>query len=117
MPENYEAIAHTYSLILLFSRAKVNSPFGVIAGSFVEKSHIAFDISLQTSYRDALIRSFQLAFTLRNISLKEGGILAKHHSHLNFRHDLCYHFQTKLYDLQALCHHHVGDLSLYCRLV
>lgn len=50
MPENYEAIAHTYSLILLFSRAK-------------------------TSYRDALIRSFQLAFTLRNISLKEGGSL------------------------------------------
>lgn len=24
MPENYEAIAHTYSLVLLFSRAKVN---------------------------------------------------------------------------------------------
>ncbi|KAG6397287.1 hypothetical protein SASPL_143453 [Salvia splendens] len=45
MPENFEAIAHTYSLILLFSRAK-------------------------TSYRDALIRSFQLAFTLRGVSLK-----------------------------------------------
>ncbi|KAH6828761.1 hypothetical protein C2S53_018638 [Perilla frutescens var. hirtella] len=49
MPENYEAIAHTYTLVLLFSRAK-------------------------TSYRDALIRSFQLAFTLRSIALKEGGI-------------------------------------------
>lgn len=24
-PENYEAIAHTYSLMLLFSRAKVNT--------------------------------------------------------------------------------------------
>ncbi|KAL8459913.1 hypothetical protein ACS0TY_031715 [Phlomoides rotata] len=48
MPENYEAIAHTYSLVLLFSRAK-------------------------TSYRDALIRSFQLAFSLRNVSLKGGG--------------------------------------------
>ncbi|XP_011078902.1 uncharacterized protein LOC105162543 [Sesamum indicum] len=50
MPENYEAIAHTYSLVLLFSRAK-------------------------TSYVDALIRSFQLAFTLRILSLKDGGTL------------------------------------------
>ncbi|KAL0346241.1 UNVERIFIED_CONTAM: protein SEMI-ROLLED LEAF 2 [Sesamum radiatum] len=50
MPENYEAIAHTYSLVLLFSRAK-------------------------TSYIDALIRSFQLAFTLRNLSLRDGGTL------------------------------------------
>ncbi|KAK4432124.1 protein SEMI-ROLLED LEAF 2 [Sesamum alatum] len=48
MPENYEAIAHTYSLVLLFSRAK-------------------------TSYVDALIRSYQLAFTLRNFSLNNGG--------------------------------------------
>ncbi|KAI3446472.1 hypothetical protein Pfo_003137 [Paulownia fortunei] len=50
MPENYEAIAHTYSLVLLFSRAK-------------------------NSYRDALIRSFQLAFSLRSVSLAEGGTL------------------------------------------
>ncbi|KAL8036932.1 hypothetical protein ABFX02_11G008200 [Erythranthe guttata] len=50
MPENYEAIAHTYSLVLLFSRAK-------------------------NSYRDALIRSFQLAFSLRNFSLAQGGNL------------------------------------------
>lgn len=46
-PENYEAIAHTYSLVLLFSRAKNSS-------------------------REALIRSFQLAFSLRNFSLNEG---------------------------------------------
>ncbi|KAL0404913.1 UNVERIFIED_CONTAM: protein SEMI-ROLLED LEAF 2 [Sesamum radiatum] len=50
MPENYVAIAHTYSLVLLFSRAK-------------------------NSYQDALIRSFQLAFSLRNISLSAGGNL------------------------------------------
>ncbi|KAK9057715.1 hypothetical protein SSX86_022551 [Deinandra increscens subsp. villosa] len=50
MPENYEAIAHTYSLVLLFSRAK-------------------------NSGRDALVRSFQLAFSLLGISLAEGGSL------------------------------------------
>ncbi|XP_030515184.2 protein SEMI-ROLLED LEAF 2 [Rhodamnia argentea] len=50
MPENFEAIAHTYSLVLLFSRAKNSS-------------------------NEALVRSFQLAFSLRNISIKEGGPL------------------------------------------
>ncbi|XP_076955058.1 protein SEMI-ROLLED LEAF 2-like [Bidens hawaiensis] len=49
-PENYEAIAHTYSLVLLFSRAK-------------------------HSGREALVRSFQLAFSLLDISLAEGGAL------------------------------------------
>ncbi|CAI9779478.1 unnamed protein product [Fraxinus pennsylvanica] len=51
MPENYEAIAHTYSLVLLFSQTK-------------------------NSRRDALIRSFQLAFSLQSVSLAEGGPLA-----------------------------------------
>nr|XP_009789122.1 PREDICTED: protein EFR3 homolog B isoform X2 [Nicotiana sylvestris] len=50
MPENYEAISHTFSLVLLFSRAK-------------------------HSYREALVQSFQLAFSLRNIALIEGGSL------------------------------------------
>ncbi|PKI40066.1 hypothetical protein CRG98_039519 [Punica granatum] len=50
MPENYEAIAHTYSLVLLFSRAKNSS-------------------------NEVLVRSFQLAFSLRHISLNEGGDL------------------------------------------
>lgn len=50
MPENYEAIAHTFSLVLLFSRAK-------------------------NSYREALVQSFQLAFSLRNVALVEGGSL------------------------------------------
>ncbi|KAJ4971996.1 hypothetical protein NE237_005095 [Protea cynaroides] len=49
-PENYEAIAHTYSLVLLFSRSKNSS-------------------------HEALIRSFQLALSLRSISLGEGGPL------------------------------------------
>ncbi|KAF5821352.1 hypothetical protein HanRHA438_Chr01g0013261 [Helianthus annuus] len=49
-PENYEAIAHTYSLVLLFSRAK-------------------------NSGREALVRSFQLAFSLLDIALAEGGAL------------------------------------------
>ncbi|CAL0326641.1 unnamed protein product [Lupinus luteus] len=47
MPENYEAIAHTYSLVLLFSRAK-------------------------NSFHEVIVRSFQLAFSLWNMSFKEG---------------------------------------------
>ncbi|KAL9676241.1 hypothetical protein QQ045_004454 [Rhodiola kirilowii] len=49
-PENYEAIAHTYSLVLLFSRTKSSS-------------------------NEALVRSFQLALSLRTIALAEGGPL------------------------------------------
>ncbi|XP_020242188.1 uncharacterized protein LOC109820429 isoform X1 [Asparagus officinalis] len=44
IPQNYEAIAHTYGLLLLFSRTK-------------------------TSMHESLTRSFQLAFSLRSISL------------------------------------------------
>ncbi|XP_010257179.1 PREDICTED: uncharacterized protein LOC104597386 [Nelumbo nucifera] len=47
MPENYEAIAHTYCLVLLFSRGK-------------------------NCIHDALIRSFQIAFSLRGFSLNGG---------------------------------------------
>ncbi|CAK7342560.1 unnamed protein product [Dovyalis caffra] len=53
-PQNYEAIAHTYSLVLLFSRAKNSS-------------------------NEALIRSFQLAFSLRNIALKQDESLSPSH--------------------------------------
>ncbi|KAL1549971.1 protein SEMI-ROLLED LEAF 2-like isoform X2 [Salvia divinorum] len=49
LPEDYVALAHTYSLMLLFSRAK-------------------------TSYRDALVRSFQMAFSLRDVSLAAEGV-------------------------------------------
>ncbi|XWS35528.1 hypothetical protein CRYUN_Cryun20dG0004900 [Craigia yunnanensis] len=49
-PENFEAIAHTYSLVLLFARTK-------------------------NSCNEAMIRSFQLAFSLRSISLGRGGPL------------------------------------------
>ncbi|XP_026436844.1 protein EFR3 homolog [Papaver somniferum] len=49
-PENFEAIAHTYNLGLLFSRWKTSS---------------------QTS----LVRCFQLAFSLRSISIEQEGFL------------------------------------------
>lgn len=49
-PENFEAMAHTYSIALLFTRSK-------------------------TSSHMALVRCFQLAFSLRSISLdQEGGL-------------------------------------------
>ncbi|CAK8543246.1 unnamed protein product [Lathyrus sativus] len=47
MPVNYEAIALTYSLVLLVSRAK-------------------------SSFHELIVRTFQLSFSLWNISLKEG---------------------------------------------
>ncbi|XP_047944799.1 protein SEMI-ROLLED LEAF 2-like isoform X5 [Salvia hispanica] len=50
LPEDYVALAHTYSLMLLFSRAK-------------------------TSYIDTLVRSFQMAFSLRDVSLAAEGVL------------------------------------------
>ncbi|XP_010523668.1 PREDICTED: uncharacterized protein LOC104801976 isoform X2 [Tarenaya hassleriana] len=50
MPQNYEAIANTYSLVLLFGRTKNSS-------------------------NEVLVRSFQLAFSLRNISLGALGSL------------------------------------------
>ncbi|KAG8391231.1 hypothetical protein BUALT_Bualt01G0166300 [Buddleja alternifolia] len=46
-PENFEALAHTYSLVMLFSRNK-------------------------KSNNEILIRSFQLALSLRSISLRGG---------------------------------------------
>ncbi|CAJ2660993.1 protein SEMI-ROLLED LEAF 2-like isoform X2 [Trifolium pratense] len=49
-PANYEAMAHTYSIALLFTRSKTSSYMG-------------------------LVRCFQLAFSLRSISLdQEGGL-------------------------------------------
>ncbi|KAJ0985865.1 hypothetical protein J5N97_004221 [Dioscorea zingiberensis] len=50
-PENYEAIGHSYGLLLLFSRAK-------------------------TPISETLARSFQLAFSLRSISLGGGSSLS-----------------------------------------
>ncbi|KAI3932854.1 hypothetical protein MKX01_031836 [Papaver californicum] len=49
-PENFEAIAHTYNLGLLFSRGK-------------------------TSSQMSLVRCFQLAFSLRSISIEQEGSL------------------------------------------
>ncbi|KAG2290354.1 hypothetical protein Bca52824_049958 [Brassica carinata] len=49
-PDNYEAITNTYRLVLLFSRGKNSS-------------------------QGALIRSFQMALSLRDVSLTEGGPL------------------------------------------
>ncbi|XP_057770344.1 protein SEMI-ROLLED LEAF 2 [Salvia miltiorrhiza] len=77
MPENYEAIAHTYSLILLFSRAK-------------------------TSYRDALIRSFQLAFTLRSVSLQGGTLPASRRRSLYVLSSSMIIFSAKVYNILPL---------------
>ncbi|XP_047966631.1 protein SEMI-ROLLED LEAF 2-like [Salvia hispanica] len=77
MPENFEAIAHTYSLIMLFSRAK-------------------------TSYRDALIRSFQLAFTLRGVSLKGGTLPASRRRSLYVLSSSMIIFSAKVYNILPL---------------
>ncbi|XP_042019901.1 protein SEMI-ROLLED LEAF 2-like [Salvia splendens] len=77
MPENFEAIAHTYSLIMLFSRAK-------------------------TSYRDALIRSFQLALTLRSVSLKGGTLPASRRRSLYMLSSSMIIFSAKVYNILPL---------------
>ncbi|XP_050283828.1 protein SEMI-ROLLED LEAF 2-like isoform X2 [Quercus robur] len=77
-PENYEAIAHTYSLVLLFARTKNSS-------------------------NEVLIRSFQLAFSLRSISLGEGAAL--HPSRRRSLFTLASHmiiFSSKVYDVLPL---------------
>ncbi|KAK6151298.1 hypothetical protein DH2020_013933 [Rehmannia glutinosa] len=81
MPENYEAIAHTYSLVLLFSRAKNSS-------------------------REALIRSFQLAFSLRSVSLVEGGSLPPSRRRSLFVLSTCMIiFSSKAYNILPLVPH------------
>ncbi|KAL3632475.1 hypothetical protein CASFOL_025459 [Castilleja foliolosa] len=77
-PENYVAIAHTYSLVLLFSRAK-------------------------NSYHDALVRCFQLAFSLRAVSLASGGTLPPSRCRSLFVMSTCMIiFSSKAYDILPL---------------
>ncbi|KAL2923616.1 Protein EFR3-like protein [Bienertia sinuspersici] len=77
-PENFEAISHTYSLVLLFSRAKSSS-------------------------QEALVRSFQLSFSLRGISLSEGGPLPPSRRRSLFTlATVMIIFSAKAYDIQSL---------------
>lgn len=77
-PENYEAIAHTYSLVLLFAHAK-------------------------SSGREVLVRSFQLAFSLRGISLVKGGPLPPSRCRSLFTMATAMIiFSAKAYDIQSL---------------
>ncbi|GLT96039.1 hypothetical protein SLE2022_136880 [Rubroshorea leprosula] len=80
-PQNYEAIAHTYCLVLLFSRAKHSS-------------------------HEVLARSFQLAFSLRNISLSEGGQLppSRRRSLFTLATSMLL-FSSKAYNILPLVYH------------
>ncbi|XP_050227615.1 protein SEMI-ROLLED LEAF 2 [Mercurialis annua] len=79
-PENYEAIAHTYSLVLLFSRAKNSS-------------------------HESLVRSFQLAFSLRNIALYQIKTLppSRRRSLFTLATSMIL-FSSKAYDIVSLAH-------------
>ncbi|KAK7392869.1 hypothetical protein VNO78_21319 [Psophocarpus tetragonolobus] len=79
MPANYEAIAHTYSLVLLFSRAK-------------------------NSFHEVLVRSFQLAFSLRNISFKEGPLPPSRRRSLFTLATSMILFSSKAYNIVPLVH-------------
>ncbi|XP_031113809.1 uncharacterized protein LOC116017371 [Ipomoea triloba] len=76
-PKNYEAIAHTYSLVILFSRMK-------------------------KSCHDSLIRSFQLAFSLRNISLQGGKLPPSRLRSLFTLSTSMIVFSSKVYNLTRL---------------
>ncbi|GAU24250.1 hypothetical protein TSUD_23870 [Trifolium subterraneum] len=89
MPVNYEAIAHTYSLVLLFSRAKITSLVqGVTCNSFHE----------------VLVRSFQLAFSLRNISFKAGALPPSRRRSLFTLATSMILFASKAYNIVSLVH-------------
>ncbi|KAM1139537.1 hypothetical protein FF1_039678 [Malus domestica] len=75
-PENYEAIANTYSLVLLYSRTKNTS-------------------------NETLIRSFQLAFSLRSISLGGGLQSSKRRSLFTLATSMII-FSAKAYNVVSL---------------
>ncbi|KAE8723334.1 protein OBERON 4-like [Hibiscus syriacus] len=77
MPENFEAIAHTYSLVLLFARTK-------------------------NSCTDAMIRSFQLAFSLRSISLEGGPLQPSRRRSLFILATSMIIFSSKAYNIPPL---------------
>ncbi|XP_022147837.1 uncharacterized protein LOC111016661 isoform X2 [Momordica charantia] len=76
-PENYVAIAHTYCLVLLFARTK-------------HSSHETF------------IRSFQLAFSLRSISLAGGQLQPSHRRSLFTLATSMIIFTSKAYNIMPL---------------
>ncbi|KAL6495698.1 hypothetical protein OROGR_030261 [Orobanche gracilis] len=75
-PANYEAVANTYSLVVLFSRNKniqqEFTHFSSIKRLWLSSYWLC--LCPQKSSNDILIRSFQLAFSLRSISLRGGPI-------------------------------------------
>ncbi|KAG6638408.1 hypothetical protein CIPAW_10G032800 [Carya illinoinensis] len=78
-PDNYQAIAHTYSLVLLFSRAKNSS-------------------------NEVLVQSFQLAFFLRNFSLQEGSLPPSRRRSLFTLAASMILFLSKAYNILPLVH-------------
>ncbi|XP_065856437.1 protein SEMI-ROLLED LEAF 2 [Euphorbia lathyris] len=78
-PENYEAIAHTYGLVLLFSQAKNSS-------------------------HESLVRSFQLAFSLRNIALARGPLPPSRGRSLFTLATLMLLLSSKAQDINSLVH-------------
>ncbi|OIW05216.1 hypothetical protein TanjilG_14769 [Lupinus angustifolius] len=79
MPENYEAIAHTYSLVLLFAKAK-------------------------NSFHKVVVRSFQLAFSLWNISFKEGPLQPSRRRSLFTLATSMIVFSSKAFNIVPLAH-------------
>ncbi|CAK9310283.1 unnamed protein product [Citrullus colocynthis] len=76
-PENYEAIAHTYCLVLLFARTKHSS-------------------------HETLIRSLQLAFSLRSIALAGGQLQPSHRRSLYTLATSMIIFTSKAYNIMPL---------------
>ncbi|KAK6162993.1 hypothetical protein DH2020_002834 [Rehmannia glutinosa] len=91
-PANYEAIAHTYSLVMLFSRNKKSS-------------------------NDILIRSFQLAFSLRSISLRGGPLQPSRRRSLFTLATSMILFLAKAYDYLPLVTSAKAAVDPFLRLV
>ncbi|XP_008461315.1 protein SEMI-ROLLED LEAF 2-like isoform X2 [Cucumis melo] len=85
-PENYEAIAHTYCLVLLFARSKHSS-------------------------HETLIRSFQLAFSLRSIALAGGQLQPSRRRSLFTLATSMIIFTSKAYNIVPLVPHAKAALT------
>lgn len=76
-PQNYEAISNTFGLILIVSRTK-------------------------NSFQDTLVRSYQLAFSLRNIALREGSLPPSRRRSLFTLATSMIVFSSKAFDISPL---------------
>lgn len=93
-PSSYEAMAHTFSLALLFSRPKVCHCLVVLSPGFLILSFGGFNILTclcmleQSVGHNTQLRALQLALSIRNLTFDSTGELCTFISFFVFWNDL-----------------------------